>query len=73
MPPCGFCQKGAYKDCTAKHCKGYRRACYPRQPDVEASQLLSEDFKMHLENVQYLQTAGSILSIQNLRMACQVR
>ncbi|RZB40026.1 uncharacterized protein BDFB_006758 [Asbolus verrucosus] len=72
IPPCGFCQKGAYKDCTTKHCKGYRKAYYPRQPDLEASQLLSEDFKMHLENVQYLQTAGSVLSITDLKMACEV-
>ena len=73
VPPCGFCQKGAYKDCATKHCKGYRKAYYPRQPDVDASQLLSEDFKMHLENVQYLQTAGSVLSISDLKMACEVR
>ncbi|XP_044260966.1 uncharacterized protein LOC123008955 [Tribolium madens] len=72
VPPCGFCQKGAYKDCTTKHCKGYRKAYYPRQPDLDSSQLLSEDFKMHLENVQYLQTAGSVLSISDLKMACEV-
>ncbi|EFA05231.1 uncharacterized protein LOC656520 [Tribolium castaneum] len=67
VPPCGFCQGAA-----TKHCKGYRKAYYPRQPDVDSSQLLSEDFKMHLENVQYLQTAGSVLSITDLKMACEV-
>jgi hypothetical protein len=72
VPPCGFCQKGACKECATKHCKGYRKACYPRQPDLDTSQLLSEDFKLHLENVQYLQTAGSVLSITDLKMACEV-
>ncbi|KAG5885478.1 hypothetical protein JTB14_005069 [Gonioctena quinquepunctata] len=74
VPPCGFCQTGALKDSSgaSKHCKGYRKACYPRQPDLESSQLLSEDFKLHLQNIQYLQTAGNILSISDLQQACEV-
>ncbi|KAJ8939730.1 hypothetical protein NQ314_011016 [Rhamnusium bicolor] len=73
VPPCGFCQTGAFKDCSgsSKHCKGYRKAYYPRQPDLESSQLLSEDFKLHLQNIQYLQTAGNVLSIMDLRQACE--
>ncbi|KAJ8917398.1 hypothetical protein NQ315_002422 [Exocentrus adspersus] len=74
VPPCGFCQTGAFKDCTGstKHCKGYRKAYYPRQPDLESSQLLSEDFKLHLQNIQYLQTAGNLLSIDDLKQACEM-
>ncbi|XP_023014572.2 uncharacterized protein [Leptinotarsa decemlineata] len=73
VPPCGFCQTGTLKDCigSSKHCKGYRKACYPRQPDLESSQLLSEDFKLHLQNIQYLQTAGNILSISDLQQSCE--
>lgn len=75
VPPCGFCQTGAFKDCSgaSKHCKGYRKAYYPRQPDLESSQLLSEDFKLHLQNIQYLQTAGNVLSIEDLKQTCEVR
>ncbi|KAJ8949185.1 hypothetical protein NQ318_021678 [Aromia moschata] len=74
VPPCGFCQTGTFKECSgnSKHCKGYRKACYPRQPDLESSQLLSEDFKLHLQNIQYLQTAGNVLSIEDLRQSCEV-
>lgn len=74
VPPCGFCQSGAFKECsgTTKHCKGYRKAFYPRQPDLESSQLLSEDFKLHLQNIQYLQTAGNVLSVDDLKQSCDV-
>lgn len=74
VPPCNFCNNGGSKECLlgSKSCKGYRRACYPRQADLEASQLLSEDFKMHLQNIQYLQTAGSVLSISDLKSSCFV-
>lgn len=74
VPPCGFCQNGSFKECvgTSKNCKGYRKAYYPRQPDIEDNQLLSEDFKNHLQNMQYLQTAGSVLSVQDLKTACEV-
>ncbi|XP_072383278.1 uncharacterized protein [Diabrotica undecimpunctata] len=74
IPPCGFCQTGALKECTgtSKHCKGYRKAYYPRQPDLETTQLLSEDFKMHLENVHYLETAGNLLTVEELKRACEV-
>lgn len=73
VPPCGFCQNGSFKECvgTSKNCKGYRKAYYPRQPDIEDNQLLSEDFKNHLQNMQYLQTAGSVLSVQDLKTACE--
>ncbi|KAL3270868.1 hypothetical protein HHI36_021384 [Cryptolaemus montrouzieri] len=73
VPPCGFCQNGAFKECvgSSKNCKGYRKAYYPRQPDIEVNQLLSEDFKNHLQNMQYLQTAGSVLSVQDLKAACE--
>lgn len=67
VPPCNCINE------NQKHCKGNRKAYYPRQPDVEASQLLSEDFKLHLQNVQYLQTAGSVLTIADLKAACEVR
>lgn len=75
VPPCSFCQsEGNGSECVSstKHCKGNRKACYPRQPDVDVSQLLSEDFKLHLQNVQYLQTAGSVLSVSDLKQACEV-
>lgn len=74
VPPCNFCNNGGSKECLlgSKNCKGYRKACYPRQADLEASQLLSEDFKLHLQNIQYLQTAGSVLSIADLKTACEV-
>lgn len=74
VPPCNFCNNGGSKECLlgSKNCKGYRRACYPRQADLEASQLLSEDFKLHLQNVQYLQTAGSVLSVADLKTSCEV-
>lgn len=73
-PPCNFCANGGSRDCLlgSKNCKGYQRACYPRQPDLEASQLLSEDFKLHLQNIQYLQTAGSVISVTDLKAACLV-
>ncbi|CAH0548898.1 unnamed protein product [Brassicogethes aeneus] len=74
VPPCGFCQSGSFKDCSGggKHCKGYRKAYYPRQPDLESSQLLSEDFKLHLQNIQYLQTAGNTLSVADLKQTCEM-
>ncbi|KAF5290048.1 hypothetical protein FQA39_LY14829 [Lamprigera yunnana] len=73
VPPCSFCQSRLSKDCTkgSRNCKGCRKAMYPRQPDLEPTHLLSEDFKLHLQNVQYLQTAGSILSIADLRASCE--
>lgn len=74
VPPCGFCQSGTIRHCTGinKQCKGYRKACYPRQPDVETSQLFSEDFKLHIQNIQYLQTAGNLLSVSDLQQLCEV-
>lgn len=75
VPPCNFCQNGGSKECLLgpRNCKGYRKACYPRQADLEASQMLSEDFKLHLQNIQYLQTAGSVLSINDLKASLEVR
>lgn len=74
VPPCGFCQSGTIKHCTgsSKQCKGYRKACYPRQSDVETCQLFSEDFKLHIQNIQYLQTAGNLLSVRDLHQLCEV-
>lgn len=74
VPPCGFCQSGTIRHCTGsnKQCKGVRKACYPRQPDVETSQLFSEDFKLHIQNIQYLQTAGNLLSVSDLEKSCEV-
>lgn len=74
VPPCSFCQSRLPKDCNRnpRGCKGCRRAVYPRQPDLEPAQLLSEDFKLHLQNIQYLQTAGSVLSVADLRASCEV-
>ncbi|KAF5281357.1 hypothetical protein FQR65_LT14755 [Abscondita terminalis] len=73
VPPCSFCQSRLSKDCArgSRSCKGCRKAMYPTQPDLEPSHLLSEDFKLHLQNIQYLQTAGSILSIADLRTSCE--
>lgn len=71
IPPCNFCQKNNKTIDISKNHKGFRRTCYPRQADLEASQLLSEDFKLHLQNVQYLQTAGSVLSIADLKISCE--
>lgn len=72
VPPCNFCHFGS-KECYARSVRGSRRALYPRQTYIENSQLLSEDFKLHLQNVQYLQTAGSVLSVADLKACCQVR
>lgn len=74
VPPCGFCQSGTIRHCTGtnKQCKGFRKACYPRQSDVETSQLFSEDFKLHIQNIQYLQTAGNVLSVRDLQQSCEV-
>lgn len=74
VPPCSFCTSRLPKDCSrgSRSCKGCRRAVYPRQPDLDPSRLLSEDFKLHLQNIQYLQTAGSVLSIGDLRASCEV-
>lgn len=69
VPPCNCCQLNVNEQ---KHCKGNRKAYYPRQQDLEASQLLSEDFKLHLQNVQYLQTATNVLSIADLKASCEV-
>lgn len=67
VPPCNFCQ-WIPKDKSG--CKGCRKAVYPRQPDLEPAQMLSEDFKLHLQNIQYLQTAGSVLSVADLQESC---
>ncbi|XP_060532863.1 uncharacterized protein LOC132705916 [Cylas formicarius] len=73
VPPCGFCETGETKECMEmRHCKGHRKAFFPRQPDLEAAQLLSDDFKLHLQNIQYLQTAGNVLTIAELQQACEV-
>lgn len=74
VPPCNFCHFGS-KDCYINRgcTRGSRRALYPRQTYIEASQLLSEDFKLHLQNIQYLQTAGSVLSMTDLKSCCQVQ
>lgn len=58
---------------TQKHCKGNRKAYYPRQPDLDATQMLSDDFKLHLQNVQYLQTAGRVLTVDDLKSSCEVK
>ncbi|XP_018336516.1 uncharacterized protein LOC108745008 [Agrilus planipennis] len=74
IPPCSFCQSrnGPTKCGTAvRHCKGCKKTVYPRQAGLCQSQALSEDFKLHLQNVQYLQTAGSVLSLTDLKMACE--
>ncbi|XP_065173127.1 uncharacterized protein [Atheta coriaria] len=70
VPPCSLCLTGNGHH-VSRHCRGHRRACYPRQADLE-SQSLSDDFKLHLQNVQYLQTAGSVLSIAELRACCEL-
>lgn len=49
-----------------------RKAVFPRQPDLDSSQLLSDDFKLHLQNLQYLQTAGKTMSIADLQQSCDV-
>lgn len=74
VPPCGFCQSGTIRHCIGsnKQCKGYRKAFYPRQPDVETSQLFSDDFRLHIQNIQYLQTAGNLLSVADLQQTCEV-
>lgn len=74
VPPCGFCQSGTVRHCTGsnKQCKGYRKAYYPRQPDVETSQLFSDDFKLHIQNIEYLQTAGNLLTVSDLQQSCEV-
>ncbi|KAK5638439.1 hypothetical protein RI129_012734 [Pyrocoelia pectoralis] len=74
VPPCSFCQMRSSRECGAglRSCKGCRRAMYPRQPELEPTHILSEDFKLHLQNIQYLQTAGSILSIADLKMSCEL-
>ncbi|XP_022906427.1 uncharacterized protein [Onthophagus taurus] len=71
VPPCNICQGDLKKECTGL-AKGHRRACYPRQADLDASQLLSDDFKFYLQNVQYLQTAGNVLNIEDLKMSCEM-
>lgn len=74
VPPCGFCQSGTIRHCSGsnKQCKGCRKACYPRQPDVDTSQFFSDDFKLHIQNIQYLQTAGNLLSVSDLQQSCEV-
>ncbi|KAI4454997.1 receptor-type tyrosine-protein phosphatase [Holotrichia oblita] len=42
-----------------------------RQADIDTSQMLSEEFKSHLQNIQYLQTAGNVLTIADLRSTCE--
>lgn len=72
VPPCGFCENESKESLELRNCKGNsRKAVFPRQPDLEASQLLSDDFKLHLQNIQYLQTAGNILSIPKLKQVCE--
>ncbi|KAB0791430.1 hypothetical protein PPYR_03230 [Photinus pyralis] len=73
VPPCSFCQMRSSRECGLglRSCKGCRRAMYPRQPELEPTHILSEDFKLHLQNIQYLQTAGSILSVADLKSACE--
>lgn len=75
VPPCNYCQHqtGALGNNQSKICKGNRTARYPHQADLEASQLLSDDFKLHLQNVQYLQTAGSVLTINELKLFCEAQ
>ena len=73
VPPCNHCQEQQGEKGCVSNARGHRRACYPRQADLEASQLLSEDFKLHLQNVQYLQTAGSVLSVADLKSSLEVR
>lgn len=73
VPPCGFCETENRESPELRNGKGNnRKAVFPRQPDLEASQLLSDDFKMHLQNIQYLQTAGNVLSVEELKSACEI-
>ncbi|KAL1501326.1 hypothetical protein ABEB36_006668 [Hypothenemus hampei] len=73
VPPCGVCE-GENKECPdLRNFKGNtRKAVFPRQPDIDSSQLLSDDFKLHLQNIQYLQTAGKTLTVEELRQSCDV-
>lgn len=73
VPPCTFCFSGTIHGIrSTKQCKGNKKACYPRQLDLDRSQVFSEDFKLHIQNIQYLQTAGNLLSISDLQQACEV-
>ncbi|GJQ75424.1 PTP-ER [Trypoxylus dichotomus] len=70
VPRCNYCQIDGGKECMGV-AKGYRKACYPRQADIDTSQMLSEEFKSHLQNIQYLQTAGNVLTVTDLRSMCE--
>ncbi|KAH1018705.1 hypothetical protein HUJ05_006422 [Dendroctonus ponderosae] len=74
VPPCGFCELESKECAELRTCKGSnRKAVFPRQPDLDSSQLLSDDFKLHLQNIQYLQTAGKPMSVEELRQSCDVK
>ncbi|XP_066149181.1 receptor-type tyrosine-protein phosphatase S-like [Euwallacea fornicatus] len=72
VPPCGFCEGESKESSEMRNCRSSnRKAVFPRQPDLDSSQLLSDDFKMHIQNVQYLQTAGKPMTVEDLRQFCE--
>ncbi|CAG9770762.1 unnamed protein product [Ceutorhynchus assimilis] len=71
VPPCGFCEGENKESTDIRNGKANnRKALFPRQPDLDSSQL-SDEFKLHLQNVQYLQTAGKTMTIDDLRQSCE--
>lgn len=53
--------------------KKIRKSEYPRNPISQfKNQILSEDFQLHLQNIQYLQTAGNVLSKKQLKESCKI-
>ncbi|CAG9861762.1 unnamed protein product [Phyllotreta striolata] len=73
VPPCVFCHNGAPKEPeeASKRGREIRRACYPRQTDLDLTHIFSEDFVLHVETMQYLQTATNTLSVDDLKRICQ--
>ncbi|KAF7287688.1 hypothetical protein GWI33_006028 [Rhynchophorus ferrugineus] len=71
VPHCRFCES-ENKESENKHCKGInQREISSRQPDLEDSQYVSDDLKLHLKNIEYLKKAGNMLSVLDLKGACE--
>lgn len=71
--PYGFCEADGRDGAAIRNnCRtNNRKAIFPRQPDLDSSQHIS-DVKLHIQNIQYLQTAGKVMSVDDLRLSCEV-
>ncbi|XP_050314972.1 uncharacterized protein LOC126749342 [Anthonomus grandis grandis] len=74
VPPCSFCE-AEKEGCSSTEMRNgkvnNRKAVFPKQQNLDSSQL-SDDFELHLQNIQYLLTAGKVMTVEELKQSCEL-